>query len=74
MNRFDRPSSGAAEARVEYHDGEFRVARPGSFVRCAVTDAAIPLDELRYWSVDRQEAYANPQAVLKRLAGTAGQR
>jgi hypothetical protein len=68
MNRFDRPPSAAAEARVEFLDGEVRVIRPGSFVRCAVTDAPIPLDELRYWSVDRQEAYANPQAVLRRLA------
>jgi hypothetical protein len=67
MNRFDRPSSGAAEARVEYLDGDFRVTRPGAFVRCAVTDAPIPLDELRYWSVDLQEAYATPEAVLKRL-------
>jgi hypothetical protein len=68
MNRFDRPPTGAAEARVEFLDGEIRVVRPGAFVRCAVTGAAIPLDELRYWSVDRQEAYANPEAVLKRLA------
>jgi len=26
----------------------------------------IPLDELKYWSVDLQEAYAQPQAVLQR--------
>jgi len=31
-----------------------------------VTDASIPLDELRYWSVDLQEAYATPIAVLQR--------
>ena len=67
MNRFERQPSGAAEARVEYHDGDFRVTRPGAFVRCAVTGAPIPLDELRYWSVDRQEPYATPEAVLKRL-------
>jgi hypothetical protein len=67
MNRFDRNPSGAAEARVEYLDGDFRVLRPGAFVRCAVTDAPIPLEELRYWNVDRQEAYATPDAVLKRL-------
>jgi hypothetical protein len=41
--------------------------RPGTFVRCAVTGAPIALDELRYWSVDLQEAYADPEAVLKRL-------
>ncbi len=53
---------------MEFLDGEIRVVRPGAFVRCAVTGAPIPLDELRYWSVDRQEAYANPEAVLRRLA------
>jgi hypothetical protein len=26
----------------------------------------IPLDELKYWSVDLQEAYATPNAVLQR--------
>jgi hypothetical protein len=68
MNRFDRHPTGAAEARVEYLDGDFRILRPGAFVRCAVTEAPIPLEELRYWNVDRQEAYANPEAVLKRMA------
>ena len=28
---------------------------------------AIPLEQLRYWSVERQEAYSSPEAVLKRL-------
>jgi hypothetical protein len=68
MNRFERQPTGVAEARVEFHDGDFRITRPGGFVRCAVTGAPIPIEELRYWSVDRQEAYANPEAVLKRLA------
>jgi hypothetical protein len=27
----------------------------------------IPLEELKYWSVDLQEAYATPEAVLQRL-------
>ena len=67
MNRYDRHPASAAEARVEFLDGDFRVLRPGAFVRCAVTGAPIPLDELRYWSVDRQEAYANPQAALERM-------
>ena len=42
---------------------------PGAFVRCAVTNVPIPLEELKYWSVDLQEAYATPQAVLQRLSG-----
>jgi hypothetical protein len=41
-------------------------------VRCAVTGAEIPLEELRYWSVDLQEAYASPEAVLQRHAATSG--
>jgi hypothetical protein len=32
----------------------------------------IPLEELKYWSVDLQEAYASPQAVLQRLQPQAG--
>lgn len=55
------------EAVVEYRDSNIRVVRPGRFVRCAVTEEAIPLDQLKYWSVARQEAYASPEAVLKRL-------
>ena len=54
------------EAEVKYLNGDFRVVRPGAFVRCAVTGVAIPLEELKYWSVDLQEAYVNPDAVLKR--------
>ncbi len=66
MNRFERFSA-SGEAEVRYLDGDFRVVRPGTFVRCAVTGQPIPLDELRYWNVDLQEAYATPQAVLARL-------
>ena len=64
LNKFS--SSGQGEAKVEYLDGDFRVLSPGSYVRCAVTGEHIPLDELKYWSVDRQEAYATPDAVLER--------
>jgi hypothetical protein len=28
-------------------------------VRCAITGKPIPLDELSYWSVDRQEPYVD---------------
>ena len=62
----------STEATLEYLDGDFRVVRPGAFVRCAVTGAAIPVEELRYWNVDRQEAYANPDAKLRRLRETGG--
>jgi hypothetical protein len=58
------------EAEVRYLDGDFRVIRPGAFVRCAITGVEIPLEELRYWSVERQEAYASPETVLQRHAAT----
>jgi hypothetical protein len=66
LNRYDRSSPMNGEAVVKYLDGDFRVVRPGAYVRCAVTGQAIPLEELKYWSVDLQEAYATPEAVLER--------
>lgn len=52
-------------AKVHYADGTFRLTSDGDHVLCAVTGAAIRLDELRYWSVARQEAYANAAASLE---------
>ncbi|MBU6444952.1 MAG: DUF2093 domain-containing protein [Alphaproteobacteria bacterium] len=67
MNRMDRDFRPAGLAEVEYLDGEYRTLRPGSFVICAVTGTHIPLDALRYWSVDLQEGYATAEIALKRL-------
>jgi hypothetical protein len=68
MNKIERPPRPAAtEAQVQYLDGDFRVMRPGSYVRCSVTGEVIPLDELRYWSAERQEAYADAQVAVDRL-------
>ena len=44
MNRFERQPQAAVEAEVEYRDGDFRIRRPGAYVRCAVTGEAIPLE------------------------------
>ena len=55
---------GGREARIHYLAGTFRVLSDGDHVRCAVTGARIPLDNLRYWSVARQEAYADAAASL----------
>ncbi|MFV0280640.1 MAG: DUF2093 domain-containing protein [Rhodoblastus sp.] len=67
MNRHERPMPLMDEAEIEYLDGDIRVRRPGAFVRCAVTGAPIPLEDLRYWNVDLGEAYASPEAKLIRL-------
>ena len=66
LNKFG--PSGQGEAQVEYLDGDFRVTSPGSYVRCAITGEHIPLDELKYWSVDRQEAYWDADAASSRSA------
>ena len=64
LNKFG--PSGSGQAQLQYLVGDFRVVSPGTFVNCAVTGERIPLDELKYWSVDLQEAYAVPGAVLQR--------
>jgi hypothetical protein len=67
MNRIDKMPASPAEAIIEYGDGEFHVIRPGQFVRCGVTGVQIPLEDLRYWSVAKQEAYATREAVLQAM-------
>jgi hypothetical protein len=64
MNRIDISRKGG-EAVLRYLDGDFQVITPGAFVRCAVTGVAVPLDELKYWSVERQEPYVDAAASLK---------
>lgn len=56
-------------ARLHYLPGTFRVLTAGDHVTCAVTGQTIPLDELRYWSVARQEPYATAQAAVEAERG-----
>jgi hypothetical protein len=59
MNNAGRP------AKLHYMAGTFRILSAGDHVVCGVTGAAIPLQELRYWSVARQEPYADAAASLR---------
>jgi hypothetical protein len=68
MNRFEKLFGMRSEARVRFLDGEYQVLSPGDYVRCAVTGEMIALDDLRYWSVERQEAYASAEISLRRYA------
>ena len=52
-------------ARLHYLPGTFRVLSHGDHVLCAVTRQPIPLADLKYWSVERQEAYISAQASLE---------
>ncbi len=63
MNRFE--GSGSRPATLKYLDGDIQVVTPGGYVVCAVTGERIPLDELKYWSVDRQEAYVDVNASFE---------
>lgn len=66
MNRMDRIFGANDEARVRFSHMEYQVLLPGSYVRCAVTGQRISLDDLRYWDVERQEAYASASVAFER--------
>ena len=70
MNKMERDLRPEGLAELEYLDGEYRVVKAGSFVICAVTGINVPLESLRYWSVDLQEAYATAAAALLRFQET----
>jgi hypothetical protein len=57
-------SNNGREARLHYLPGTFRVLTSGDHVLCAITRQPIALEELRYWSVARQEAYATAEAAV----------
>jgi hypothetical protein len=78
MTQTDHPFQGEfeGEAVLEYSDSDFMLLKPGAYVRCAVTGDQIPLQELRYWNVDEQEAYRDAgvaAARWKELNGGPGQ-
>lgn len=67
MNKMEHDLRPEGPAELEYLDGEFTVVKQGTYVVCAVTGVRIPLDALRYWSADLQEAYATAGVALKRF-------
>ncbi|NNE57132.1 MAG: DUF2093 domain-containing protein [Hellea sp.] len=62
----------AGEAAIHFGPADFTIMEPGHYVKCAVTNAKIPLDQLRYWSHERQEAYIDAAASLKAFQRVAG--
>jgi hypothetical protein len=61
MSAQDRP------ARLHFGPNGFRIVSHGSHVPCAVTGEPIALEALRYWSVERQEAYASAEIATRRM-------
>ena len=52
-------------ARLHYMANSFRMLTAGDHVVCAETGQAIPLEELRYWSVVKQEPYVSADASVR---------
>ena len=50
------------EAKLIYGDGTFQIVERGTFVVCAITKKRIPINELKYWSVDKQEPYFDAES------------
>ena len=61
MSNSDRP------ARLHYMANGFRVLATGDHVVCAISGERIALEDLRYWSVARQEPYATPELAMQAM-------
>ncbi|MCC2980885.1 MULTISPECIES: DUF2093 domain-containing protein [unclassified Sphingomonas] len=62
MSKTDRP------ARIHYMANGFRVLTPGDHVVCGVSGAHIPIEDLRYWDVATQRAFASAALAAEAMA------
>lgn len=62
MSNTDRP------ARLHYMANGFRVLTPGDHVICAATGARIAIEDLRYWDVATQRAFAGAGFAMEAMA------
>ena len=44
-------------AKLKFLPNNFEIIEEGDHVICAITKKKIPLENLNYWNVDKQEAY-----------------
>lgn len=58
------------EAKLYYGDGNYDIMQGGDHVRCGVTGQKIMLSQLRYWSVDAQQAYASAEIAVAAITDT----
>jgi hypothetical protein len=54
-------------AKLHYMPSSFRMLSNGDHVICAVSGARIEIEELRYWSVARQEPYASAEIATRSM-------
>lgn len=55
-------------AKLRYLSGSHEILARGDHVLCAVSGQRIPLERLRYWSHELQEAYASADIASNRYA------
>ena len=44
-------------AKLKFLPNNFEIIQEGDHVICAISKKKIPLENLNYWNVDKQEAY-----------------
>ncbi len=55
------------KAKLIYKHNYFEIVEEGNYVLCAITGKEILLQNLNYWNVDLQEAYASPIEANERF-------
>ena len=54
-------------AKLKYMPNNFQIIEEGDYVICAISKKIIPLENLNYWNVEKQEAYFSyVEASIKR--------
>ena len=54
-------------AKLKFLPNNFEIIENGDHVICAISKKKIPLENLNYWNVDKQEAYYSYlEAAIKR--------
>ena len=54
-------------AKLKFLPNNFEIIENGDHVICAISKKKIPLENLNYWNVDKQEAYYSyVEAAIKR--------
>tara|TARA_B100001093_G_C25965658_1_gene650975 strand:+ start:272 stop:475 length:204 start_codon:yes stop_codon:yes gene_type:complete len=53
-------------AKITLEHGSFHFIKNGDHVLCSITKEVIPIEELKYWNVEKQEVYLSPKIALQR--------
>lgn len=62
-------SQAGRPAKLHYMANGFRMLSSGDHVVCAVSGEHVPLEQLRYWSVEKQEPYATAEISTRAALG-----